>query len=165
MVHLFKPIIKPVTVTLFGVIGVGTAFASSDCDEKLLTFEDWRDWQQITQKPVKSVGHSNNWVGIFVNELANETYRNAGALYPVCAKIVKPIYDDADGKSVRKLTIMVKMPDGFDAQNGNWWYATSDPSGSRVVPKRRRADCISCHEQAAKTDYLFSEDVLEAEGK
>lgn len=157
MAHLVKLLCRPVIVGFFSAIVLGSAYASSGCDENEITFEGWRDWQQITHKPVKSVGHSNNWVGIFVNELANDIYRNAGAPYPECAKIVKAIYDDADGQSVKKLTIMVKMSDGFDTQNGNWWYATSDPSGTRVV---RRTDCIDCHEQAAETDYLFSEGVL-----
>jgi hypothetical protein len=57
---------------------------------------------------------------------------------------------------------MVKMPVGFDDPNGNWLYASSDPSGTQIVRKVRRSECIACHEQAADTDYLFSEDVNEA---
>jgi cytochrome P460 len=147
---------------LFSFVGVITAQSSDLCPPEKLTFSEWEDWQQITRKPVKSAAQGNNWVGIFVNELALSVYLNAGPLYPECAAIVKPIYADPDGQLVKKLTIMAKMPAGFDDQNGNWWYASSEPSGTRVIPKVQRSECIACHEQAVDTDYLFSEDVLEA---
>ena len=88
-------------------------------DENAMTFEGWSEWAQVTSKPVTSEGHNNNWVGIYVDELAKDTYLSAGAPYPECAKIIKPIYHDAEGKSVRKLTIMVKMKPGYDPDNGD----------------------------------------------
>jgi hypothetical protein len=129
---------------------------------KRLSFSNWQEWTPILNKPVRSVGHNDNWVGIFVDDLAKATYLAAGAPYPECARIVKPIYRDAKGTSVRKLTIMVKMPAGYDTENGDWWYAKADPSGSRIGRHGRLDDCISCHKQAAETDYLFSRDVMNA---
>ena len=162
MAFSFKTVFSLLAAVLLGVLSVDTAHSSGLCRPEEMTFAGWENWQQITHKPVKSAGHNNNWVGIFVNEFASDFYLDAGPLYPECAAIVKPIYTGPDGQSVKKLTIMVKMPDGFDDENGNWWYAASDPSGIRIVPKLRHWECIACHEQAADTDYLFSEDVLEA---
>ena len=148
---------------VFSAISAQPGLSAGSCsDEGELSFEGWKNWLQVTQKPVMSIAHGNNWVRIFVDALARDTYLSAGAPYPECAKIVKPIYYDAEGQLVRKLTIMVNMPAGYDPENGDWWYATSDPSGTKIEPKIRRAACIVCHEQAAETDYLFSKDVLEA---
>jgi hypothetical protein len=156
-------------VTLLIAVAVGGIAVSADpvpgrCDDDYeMTFEGWREWTQVTPKPVVSEGHSNNWVGIFVDELAKNTYLSAGAPYPECAKIVKPIYDDSEGKSVRKLTIMVKMPPGYDSENGDWWYASYDATGAFVRKQGRLGECISCHKQAIETDFLFSKVVLKAE--
>jgi len=128
----------------------------------LCPFEGWWEWAKVTPTPVVSKGHNSNWVGIYVDELAKDTYLNAGAPYPECAKIVKPIYNDAEGKSVRKLTIMVKMSPGYDPENGDWWYASYDATGLNVRSQGRLDGCIPCHKQAAETDYLFSKDVLNA---
>jgi len=137
--------------------------AESRCsDVNTITVEDWRTWAQVTSKPVRSEGHSNNWVGIFVDERAKDTYLNAGARYPVCARVVKAIYENADGTSVRKLTVMIKMTPGYDPGNGDWWYASFDEAGKQVWQQGRLPGCILCHRQAAETDYLFSKDVLEA---
>lgn len=162
MAYSVKSTLPLLASALLGVPSLANSNSANLCGPENLTFEGWGKWKQITHKPVRSAGHSNNWVGIFVNDIARETYLSAGTLYPDCAAIVKPIYRGADGQTVRKLTMMVKMPAGFDTENGNWWYGSSDPSGIKVVQKVRRSECIACHEQAADTDYLFSEDVLEA---
>jgi hypothetical protein len=163
MVRLISLIaVVPIAVAVGAiVVYAGPTVARCD-DDSEMTFEGWREWTQITPKPVVSGGHSNNWVGIFVDELAEETYLSAGAPYPECAKIVKPIYNDSEGKSVRKLTVMVKMPAGYDPENGDWWYASYDATGTSVRKQGRLGDCISCHKQAVETDYLFSNEVLKS---
>jgi hypothetical protein len=96
-----------------------------------------------------SAGHGNNWVGIFVDDLAKPTYLSAGATYPECARIVKPIYHDTEGTAVRKLTIMVKMRAEYDPNDGNWWYAHASPRGTNIGRRGRLGGCIPCHKQAA----------------
>ncbi len=163
MVRLISPFLVLLIAATVGAVEANADPTTNRCDDDNgMTFEGWREWTQVTPKPVISEGHSNNWVGIYVNELAKDTYLSAGAPYPECAKIVKPIYSDAEGKSVRKLTIMVKMPPGYDPDNGDWWYAHADASGTRIGSHGRLAGCIPCHKQAAETDYLFSKDVLNA---
>lgn len=158
-----------VKLTVFSVAAVSAGLISAlhadsppRCDDQEVSFEAWTDWPQVTQQPVMSAGHSNNWVGIFANPLAQQIYLDQGTSYPVCAAIVKPAYTDAEGQTIKQLTMMMKMPEGFDPENGDWWYAISGPSGTNPVPQLRRSVCISCHEQAAETDYLFSGDVMEA---
>ena len=76
-----------------GAVEVNANPTANRCDDNNgMTFEGWREWVQVTPKPVISKGNSNNWIGIYVDEFAKDTYLSAGASYPECAKIVKPIY-------------------------------------------------------------------------
>jgi hypothetical protein len=134
--------------------------ASACGEEKQIDFSDWRQWRSVTPEPVRSKAHSNNWVGIYVDKLAEKTYLSASSPYPTCARIVKPIYSDESGSRVRKLTIMMKMAPGFDPANANWWYGVYDASGIEVREQGKIRDCIICHKQAVDTDYLFSTEVM-----
>jgi len=147
------------------VISTQVLAGSSDdnCDPKMgITFMNWRNWTPVTVKPVVSEGHSNNWVGVFVNKIAKAKYLSAGSPYPVCAKIVKPIYLDETGTKVLKLTVMLKMPPGYDPENGDWWYASYDKTGEFSWQQGKLSGCIPCHKQATDTDYLFSREVRKA---
>jgi hypothetical protein len=59
---------------------------------------------------------------------------------------------------------MVKMPPGYDPENGDWWYGKFDREGDEFLEKMngKVPGCIACHQGASDTDYLFSEDVMEA---
>ena len=160
--HLVVILIGGLLLSSKGAMGVETNTTVKPCSEATLTFEDWQQWAAITPKPVRSQGHSNNWVGIYTDELAEQTYRTASSPYQICAKIVKPIYTDSSGKYIRKLTIMVKLPPGYDPENADWWYAVYDSSGTKMKRQGKLMDCIPCHKQAAETDYLFSKEVINA---
>ena len=125
-----------------------------------MTFANWRDWKEVTDGFVVSEGHSNSWVRIYVNDLAKDIYLSRSAPYPECAQIVKSAYHDADGSSFRGLTVMVKMPAGYDPENADWWYGKYDESGTFMLKQGKLFDCIACHKQASETDYLFSKEVL-----
>jgi hypothetical protein len=157
-------IICLLSAVLFGTsiaLAADNDIAPGRCSsEKLMTFEGWSEWTKVTPKPVVSAGHSNNWVRIYVDKLAESTYLSASAPYPECARIVKPIYRDANGVEVKKLTIMVKMPFGYDPENADWWYGVYDAAGTKVRQQGKLMDCIPCHKQAAETDYLFSKEVV-----
>lgn len=137
-------------------------YSSTFCeDEEWMSFDGWENWQAITEIPVMSYAHGENWVGIFVNNEARDTYQKAGVQFPECAAVVKAIYTDADGAAVLRLTMMVKMPEGYDPEHGDWWYGDSESTGTVIGKGGRREECISCHEAAIETDYVFSDDVIE----
>jgi hypothetical protein len=162
VVRLVVIFIGAILLNAKSAMGVESSSTVETCTETTLTFEDWQQWAAITPEPVRSQGHSNNWVGIYTNELAEKTYRSASSPYQTCAKIVKPIYTDSTGQNIRKLTIMVKMPPGYDPENADWWYGVYDASGTKMKRRGKLMDCIPCHKQAAETDYLFSKEVVTA---
>ena len=144
-------------------LAVSEASSAEICSfEEGMIFEDWQSWEKLTHRPLFSKGHSSHWVDIYVNELAEETYRDVGDLYPVCAKIVKAAYEDEAGTEFWSLTVMVKMPPGYDPENGDWWYAVyHDTEGIKPVNQGKLyEECIQCHQGAIETDYLFSHDVM-----
>ena len=161
---MVRPICIFIGSLIIGVVGATLAVpgsASKSCDKGgKITFGDWRTWTKVTPKPGISRGHSDNWVGVYVNELARNTYMAGGAPYQECAKIVKPIYADANGSRTIKLTIMVKMPTSYDPENADWWYGVYDASGKEVRREGKLLGCIACHKEASQTDYLFSREVV-----
>ena len=162
MKRLIVPFLLVLIAAMVGPAVVNADSAAKPCEDNGgMTFEDWKEWTLITPKPVLSQGHGDSWVKIHVNERAKSTYLSASAPYPECAKIVKSHYFDAGGTQIDSLTVMVKMPSGYDTENGDWWYGMYDKSGT-IAKKQGRLfhACITCHKQAAKTDYLFSKEVL-----
>ena len=150
-------------LTGYSIIVKGQVSSNSgSCDDEIaMTFENWREWTKVTPNPVKSKGHSGNWVGVYVDDVAKTTYLAATGPFSECARIVKPIYTDASGTDVRRITIMVKMSPGYDPQDADWWYGMYDASGKSAIMQGKLSGCIICHRQAASTDYLFSKDVVQ----
>ncbi len=67
------------------------------------------------------------------------------------------------------LTIMFRREDGYDPDNGNWYWVKYLPDGSLDVNpagvqlagrigKNAEAGCIACHLGAGGDDYLFTTD-------
>jgi hypothetical protein len=162
MSRLMILLIGTLVLNASNALGAEPDSATQSCNDEIMTFEDWKHWTSVTPEPVRSKAHSNNWVGIYVNKLAESTYLSASSPYQVCAKIVKPIYNDSSGTNIKKLTIMVKMPPGYDPENADWWYGIYDASGIDMWDEGKLPDCIVCHKQAAETDYLFSKEVTRA---
>ncbi len=65
-------------------------------------------------------------------------------------------------KYLQAITIMFKMPEGYDVINDNWFWAKYQPDGSLVkspegVPMAGRVlGCIECHGKAPGGDMLYS---------
>ena len=135
---------------------------SNSCTNRPLTFENWRGYTKVTPKPIFSKGHGNEWVEIYVDDLAKAPYLAATAPYPECATIVKAHYSDESGTNqTSNLAIMVKMPPGYDPENADWWYGKYDTSGTKAKMQGKLFyDCIACHRGASETDYLFSKEVM-----
>jgi hypothetical protein len=117
-------------------------------------------WTKINPEPI--MGHGEHWVDVYVDDLAESTYLSASAPYPECAQVVKPEYTDSSGTEILRIGVMVKMPSGYDPENGDWWYAMYNPAGTRPYMTGKIDFCIACHKTAAGTGYLFPQEVLEA---
>jgi len=127
-----------------------------------MDFQTWHTWTRVNDQPIQ--GHEL-WVTVYLNDLAKEGYLSATFPLQECAAIVKAHHAAQDSEDISNLTVMVKMPAGYDPEHGDWWYAMYDPTGRQAEFEGRVEVCIACHQAAADRDYLFAREVLEASGK
>ena len=133
------------------------------CDiESTMVFEEWKEWTSALAKPYLSAAHNNQWVNIYIDNVARASALAIDKQYAECAKIVKLHFNSANGIEIRRLLLMVKMPLGFDPENGDWWYGLYDATiGTSVIEEGIIVNCISCHKQASSSDYIFSKEMIE----
>jgi hypothetical protein len=121
-------------------------------------FSGFESWIKVNPKPIK--GHET-LTNIYVDELAKDIYLSAsGEAFPVCAKIVKT-HLAGDSDIVTAITVMVKMPVGYDPEHNDWWWGMYDAEGKTAEMSGKVPVCIACHLPAAPADYVFSLKVLE----
>lgn len=137
--------------------GAGAGTAETD-------FSSWRDWMRVNgNAPFLSQGHGGKWVDVFVEPRFADAYRVQGRAASPGVRIVKAGYKDSGRVTFLALTVMAKMPPGYDQAHGDWYYAvlcqksaagncsqvTTYPAtaaGSRNSPCRARASAIAGRE-------------------
>lgn len=127
--------------------------------EHIKVFPKWKKSYDLTKGIIESDAH-NAYVEILMNKKAVDAYVEVKPVFPVGSEVFKPLYSDADGKRFARLVIMVKMKEGYDSENGDWWYGVYDESGTEMAYEGRIPECISCHAMAKETDYLFARSVM-----
>ena len=166
--------IKRMTITAIALLlfllsacasAVPLPFVDLDCgSDTKKTFEDWQSWTKVNPQPLISEGHDNSRVDIYVDGLANGAYQTASVPMPECARVVKASLGEGTTTAIKNMTIMVKMPAGFDSKNADWWYGKYDSSGRFAEESGKVPGCIACHQAASESDYLFIQDVMAGEG-
>ncbi len=124
------------------------------------TFKDWKQQIKLNKTIFESEAH-NAFVDIYVNQKAEKAYKTRATIFPVGSIVYKPLYTDANKSELAIVVVMQKMPPGYDSEHGDWWYGVYDETGSDGYHKGKIKSCIKCHEQAKKTDYMFSNDVMD----
>jgi hypothetical protein len=88
----------------------------------------------------------------YVNRIAHEALSNGAATLPAGAIIVKENY--MPDSTFDASTVMHKVP-GYDAANGDWYWAKYDQSGM-VDGAGRVPMCQQCHTAARQRDYVLT---------
>jgi len=122
-------------------------------------FTDYASSMKVNPKPIK--GHEV-FVNIYVDDAAKDIYLSAsGGMFPVCARIVKTHLVSAEDETVTAVTVMVKMPAGYDPDHNDWWWGMYNKDGKAAEMSGKVQVCIACHQPAAAADYVFSQKVME----
>lgn len=127
--------------------------------EYIMVFPKWKKYYNLTPEIIDSDAH-NAYIEIYLNDIAKDAYINVEPVFKEGAKVFKPLYADPQGKEFARLVIMVKMQEGYDSENGDWWYGVYDESGTKMWYEGRIPECIACHAMAKETDYMFSRSVM-----
>lgn len=133
------------------VTGKGAGTAVSDCST-------WRSWTKVSNARFVSKGHGKKWVDVYVEPQFVEAYMSGGAAMPAGMRVVKAGYADEAGTKFEALTVMGKMPAGYDPEHGDWYYGVLAEDGVTAKMQGKLETCIDCHSQADARDYLFGTD-------
>jgi len=115
---------------------------------------DYRSWPMFPGKGELYSGTEPHGMLLttYVNRIASDALTNGASALPAGAIIVKENY--MPDSMFAAATVMHKVP-GYDAQNGDWYWAKYDPNG--VVEDAGRAPmCQQCHAAARQRDYVMT---------
>lgn len=130
------------------VSGPGAGTAMSDCS-------DWRSWVRVNDAPFVSKGHGGKWVDVYVEAANANAYRARTTPAPAGMRVVKAGYKDQGRTQFEALTVMGKMPAGYDPEHGDWYYGVLKADGKTALMQGKLEKCVDCHSQVAEHDYLF----------
>ncbi len=98
--------------------------------------------------------HWDYYCHVFINDAGLATMKTGKGSYPKGTVIVKQKFADRAGTKTELFTLMRKMDDGYDSDNGNWEYSIVDRNAAKVLSRGRTDSCIDCHTQYAGSDYV-----------
>ena len=162
-----KPMFLALILSTIFILDLSASKADNDeeeikhDDKNQFTFPRWKSLHKLNTIALPSADH-NAWFDIYVNAIAKKAYVEKLNLLPVGSIILKPLYPDEERSETSKLTIMLKMEKGYDTQHGDWWYGVYDETGMEGYNQGKIQLCIKCHTKAKKTDYMFSEIMMES---
>ena len=102
---------------------------------------DWRSYARTNPRRLRSRGHGTEWTETYVSRDADGTERRA----------VMAAYETETSPEPVGLTAMVKMPAGYDPDNGDWYYAVLEPDGKHAHTQGRVPLCMACHARRVTT--------------
>lgn len=118
-------------------------------------YGEWRSWTRVSSERFLSKGHGGKWVDVYVEPRFADAYRSASTPAPSGMRIAKAGYRDQAGTQFEALTVMAKMPAGYDSENGDWYYGVFAEDGRAAKMEGKLEMCVNCHLQAQDRDYLF----------
>lgn len=129
------------------------AMAGGGAGEATTDVSAWLQWEKVSAARFRFAGHGGKWVDVYVEPAYAEAYRTGGPA-PVGIRIVKAGYADEAGTQFQALTVMAKMPAGYDSDGGDWYYGVLDRGGRTAMQQGKLAMCRDCH-ATADVDYRF----------
>ena len=133
-----------------GGCGSGAAIDNADKVAAKRLQDQFRSWRRANSKSELSKGHGRSMVDWYVSPMADPVFKTGKIAYSPGMSLAKT--GKKDGK-LWMVWFMEKRPAGYDAENGDWFYATFSGSG-KLVSAGRTENCIGCH-AGAQNDYVF----------
>jgi hypothetical protein len=115
----------------------------------------WPGWPRANPTRFLSKGHGFLWVDVHLAAEHLDDYQALNVTPPAGFTVVKVGYEKASGGEPLGLTVMAKMPPGYDPENGDWYYGVLGADGRRATSQGKLAPCLGCHRHADKRDHLF----------
>ena len=113
-------------------------------------YSSWNQLKDWTGVVLSADGTHGDYVQIWANDAAYDAILKGDAM-PDGAILVKEGYDDDGGTSLKGLTAMQKI-DGYDADNGDWFWAQFDADSGAASSAGALSGCYGCH--SAYSEYV-----------
>ena len=125
---------------------------------------EYLEWTRYSTKPYRSKGHEYRYLNNYANEIADEYYSQYGDKLPmpVGSILAKDSFVSNKGGRIvlGALTLMEKMPIGFNSETGDWRFTMILPDG-RIMGSTGDDDqvavefCVECHTKSKKDFMMF----------
>jgi hypothetical protein len=115
----------------------------------------WRSLPKVNERRFRSKGHGYLWVDVHLEPQQQAVLNVRTSPVAPGFRVVTAGYEAAEGGEPIGLTVMAKMPPGYDTENGDWYYEVLGPDGATPTMGGKLAPCIGCHRQARARDFLF----------
>jgi hypothetical protein len=125
--------------------------------------QEYANWANFSTSPYRSANHEGLYVHNYANPEAARGYTDpeAGETFPVGAILAKDSFFLDDGQiMIGALSIMRKMPRGYNRQYNDWEYTLILPDGAVFatttgVQSPQVRFCGGCHRASGIRDSLF----------
>lgn len=159
----------------FSLIVASIICAKEPDESKLVDLPGIGSFVQITDQPHAMYGPSSSacaaplihkpddphtqlddvlYCHVYVSQGARESILSGKDNYPVHSKIIKSKLPKKKSTEAILYTVMTKMEDGYDSENGNWRYSVLDGKTARELAAGRIESCIECHKDYKETGYI-----------
>jgi len=133
-----------------GGCGGGAKVSSADAKHAQMLMKQYRKWRKANAEAFLSKQHARHRIYDYVNALASRPFTDGSGTYKPGSVVVKEGWKQGKRSMI---WIMEKRGSGYDAEHGDWWYATLSAKG-KVMNAGKVAMCVDCHD-GADHDYVF----------
>ena len=149
---------------MFAALLGGCVYLGAETSPGITIPAGYRQWQHVKTVVIgeKSAffATSGGMYHVYANDRAMEGYRTGtfadGSVIVFDLLEVKDVEGNTIERARKRIDIMAKDTVKY-AGTGGWAYETFLPNGEKSpAAKEAVGNCFTCHQQAKKTDYVFS---------
>ena len=148
------PILTLATGLLAACASLGTPEDQSSASSLWDEIADHRDWGFFAEHVGIQPGESphGDFIATYINSIASSNQEAP----PLGSILVKENYSDDDISTLDSYTVMKRI-DGYDPDNGDWFWARYNSEGT-LTHSGKVAMCSDCHFDADGDDFVFLND-------
>lgn len=100
--------------------------------------------------------HASSFGVVYGNELASKAYSASPIQnFPVGSILIREKLATRFAQKPQMLAVMIKREKGFNPEGGDWSFLTIDGAATKVKQRKKKGDCLECHQSASARDFVF----------
>ena len=108
--------------------------------------------------PKAEAKHSSTFGVVYANAIAQASMLSkVPTAFPVGSVIVREKLASPTATTPELLAVMIKRAQGFSRKAGDWEYLIVSGDGKKIERREKKSECRRCHDQQAKSDFVFRE--------